>query len=48
MKALPTQPVKNEDGGWSGPGQEAQWYIGAKEALVNPIALRPDLARRKV
>ena len=26
MKALPTQPVKNEDGSWSGPGQEAQWY----------------------
>ena len=33
MKALPTQPVKNEDGGWSGPGQEAQWYGSVR----NPI-----------
>ena len=33
MKALPTQPVKNEDGSWSGPGQEAQWYGSVR----NPI-----------
>ena len=33
MKALPTQPVKNEDGSWSGPGQEAQWY----GSIRNPI-----------
>ena len=33
MKALPIQPVKNEDGSWSGPGQEAQWYGSVR----NPI-----------
>ena len=33
MKALPTQPVKNDDGSWSGPGQEAQWY----GSIRNPI-----------
>ncbi len=33
MKALPVQPVKNEDGTWSGPEGNAEWY----GSIRNPI-----------
>ena len=33
MKALPTLPVKNEDGSWSGPEGNAEWY----GSIRNPI-----------
>ncbi|MEA5006120.1 MAG: TonB-dependent receptor [Rikenellaceae bacterium] len=33
MKALPTQPVKNEDGSWSGPTGNPYWY----GTVRNPI-----------
>ena len=33
MKALPVQPVKNEDGTWSGPEGNAEWY----DSIRNPI-----------
>lgn len=36
MEALPTQPVKNDDGSWSGPGGNSYWY-GDVRNPVGPL-----------
>lgn len=38
MKALPTFPVKNEDGSWSGPDGNAEWY-GSTRNPIGPAQL---------
>ena len=35
MNALPTQPVKNEDGSWSGPEGNANWYGNVRNPIGN-------------
>ncbi|MCK9629531.1 MAG: TonB-dependent receptor [Bacteroidales bacterium] len=35
MKAIPTQPIKNEDGSWSGPTDNPYWYGSVR----NPIGV---------
>lgn len=35
MNALPTQPVKNDDGSWSGPDGNANWYGNVRNPIGN-------------
>lgn len=38
LKALPIYPVKNEDGSWSGPDGNSEWY-GSTRNLIGPTEL---------
>lgn len=38
LKALPIYPVKNEDGGWSGPDGNSEWY-GSTRNPIGPTEL---------
>ena len=37
MQSLPTQPIYNEDGSYSGPGNSAIWYGDMRNPIEPPM-----------